>query len=86
MGAWHCMISVEMIAKMAMMIVAISTSAFAHQTRVEMGWTGENGYFERQTPSAERAFSFYTSDERRQEFLRAEADYCNDTLGCTTGK
>ena len=86
MRAWHRTISAEMVAKMAMMIVAISTSAFAQQTRVEMGWTGENGYFERQTPSPERAFSFYTSDERQQEFLRAEAEYCNDTLGCSNRK
>jgi hypothetical protein len=69
-------------AKMAMMIAAISTSAFAQQKRVEMGWTGENGYFERQSPSAERAFSFYTSGERQQEFLRAEADYCTDASAC----
>ncbi len=86
MRAWHRMVSAGMITKMATMIAAISTPAFAQQTRVEMGWTGENGYFERQSPSAERAFSFYTSDERQQDFLRAEADYCIDASACGNQK
>jgi hypothetical protein len=73
----------QQFARMAMMIVAISTSAFAQQKRIEMGWSGENGYFERQSPSAERPFSFYTSDERQQEFLRAEADNCTDASACS---
>lgn len=64
-------------AKMAIM-VTISASAFAQQKRIEMRWTGEDGYFERQTPSVDRAFSFYVSDQRQQEFLQAAADNCTD--------
>ena len=63
-------------------LVAISSSALAQEKRVEMGWTEENGYFERQGPSVERSFDFYISDQRPQELLRAETDNCADASGC----
>jgi hypothetical protein len=47
-----------------------------------MGWTGESGYVERQTPSIERALPFYISDQRQQEFLRAVTDNCADASAC----
>ena len=72
--------------RIAIVVIAISTTSFAQRKRVEMGWSGENGYFERQSPSAERAFSFYTSVERQEEFLRAEADYCTDAAACEKRK
>jgi hypothetical protein len=68
-------------AKIAM-IVTIYTSACAQQKRIEMGWTGEKGYSERQTPSINQAFRFYVSDRRQQEFLRAETDNCADASAC----
>jgi hypothetical protein len=63
-------------------IVTICASAFAQQKRVEIGWTGEKGYFERHTPGVNRAFRFYISDQRQQEFLRAETDNCADASAC----
>ena len=63
-------------------LVAIYTSASAQEKRVEMGWSGENGYFSRQSASINRAFRSYISDVRQQEFLRAETDNCADVPAC----
>lgn len=41
-----------------------------------MGWTGEEGYFERRTPTSEHPLQYYVSEKRQQEFLRAETDDC----------
>lgn len=60
----------------------VCASAFAQQKRVELGWTGEKGYFERQTPGINRALRSYISDQRQQEFLRAETDNCADASAC----
>ena len=47
-----------------------------------MGWTGEAGYFERRTPSGELKLLSYFSEQRREEFLRAETDNCADPSSC----
>jgi hypothetical protein len=47
-----------------------------------MGWTGDSGYFERQTPSTEQALGFYISDQRQQEFLQSQTDNCTDVSAC----
>lgn len=73
------------IARIAILASAC-TSAFAQHDRIEMGWTGENGYFERDTPSTERAFRYYISDQRQHEFLRAETDNCGDPSSCKDQK
>ena len=67
----------------ALLIFISCVSALA-QREVEMGWTGENGYFEHQTASSERPLKYYLSPERRQEFLRAETRNC--ALPCDDSK
>ena len=60
----------------AVLLVAACATGFAQSERVEMGWTGESGYFERRTPSSDHPLQYYVSAERQQEFLRAETDDC----------
>jgi hypothetical protein len=64
------------IAVTAALLVALCATGFAQSERIEMGWTGESGYFERRTPSSDHPLQYYVSAERRQEFLRAETDDC----------
>ena len=62
-------------------IVAICASVSAQEKRVEMGWTGENGFSSRQLPSVDRSLPSYTSG-KRQEFLRAATDDCANADTC----
>jgi len=63
-------------------LFTVWATGFAQSERVEMGWTGENGYFERRTPSSDHPLQFYVSAERQQEFLRAETDNCATKSVC----
>lgn len=60
----------------AVLLVTVWATGFAQSERVEMGWTGESGYFERRTPSGDHPLQYYVSAERGQEFLQAETDNC----------
>jgi len=63
-------------AVVAAFLFSVWATGFAQSERVEMGWTGESGYFERRTPSSDHPLQYYVSAERQQEFLRAETDDC----------
>jgi hypothetical protein len=65
----------------AAFLVAFCASGFA-QERVEMGWTGEQGYFEHRTPTSDRPLQYYLSGQRKQEFLQAETDGCAVKSDC----
>ncbi|HTV81371.1 MAG TPA: hypothetical protein VME18_01880 [Acidobacteriaceae bacterium] len=72
------------LAKLAILVM-ICTSVFAQQKRVEMGWNGNDGYTENETPSISRPLDYYISNQRRQEFLSdaggcAIPSECNDTM------
>lgn len=56
--------------------IVFSSMGFAQGDRVEMGWTGEQGYFEHRTTSSDRPLRYYLSVERKLEFLQAETDGC----------
>jgi hypothetical protein len=71
------------LAKLATLAM-ICTAVFAQQRRVEMGWNGNDGYIENETPSISRPLDYYMSDQRRQEFLSddggcASPSKCSDT-------
>ncbi len=68
------------------MLVAVCASGFAQSERVEMGWTGTDGYFERRTPSGDHPLQYYLSTERQQEFLRAATDDCAVKSVCDEDK
>ncbi len=70
------------IALAAALLVAVCPTALAQSERIEMGWTGENGYFERRTPGSDHPLPYYISAERQQEFLRAETDDCASKSVC----
>jgi hypothetical protein len=76
----------RLLASLAIITVATATTTFAQQQRVEMGWTGEEGYYEHQSPSVERPLSFYTSDQRQQEFLQAVVEQCLAEPACSKFK
>ena len=70
----------------AALLVVLCATGFAQRERIEMGWTGENGYFERRTPSSDHPLQYYLSAERQQEFLRAETDDCATKSVCDESK
>jgi hypothetical protein len=66
----------------AALLITVCATGFAQSERVEMGWTGESGYFERRTPSSDHPLQYYVSAERQREFLRAETDDCATKSAC----
>ena len=56
--------------------IVFSAMGFAQGDRVEMGWTGEQGYFEQRTPTGDHPLQYYFSAQRKREFLEAETDGC----------
>lgn len=66
---------------MAVLLGAFCAPGFA-QERVEMGWTGEQGYFEHRVSIGDHPLRYYLSSQRKQEFLQAETDGCADKSVC----
>ena len=65
----------------AALLLAFCAPGFA-QERVEIGWTGEQGYFEHRTPTSDHPLQYYFSAQRKQEFLQAETDGCAVKSAC----
>ncbi len=70
------------IVAVAAWLVTLCAAGFAQSVRVEMGWTGEQGYFEHRTPSSEHPLPYYLSEERQRQFLHAETDDCASQSLC----
>ncbi len=71
------------IAVVAVLMAAICALGFAQGYRVEMGWTGTDGYVERRAPSSDHPLQYYLAAQRQQEFLRAETDNCAVAPACS---
>lgn len=60
----------------AVLALGVCVSSLAQTYRIEMGWNGKIGNFERRTRSSEHPLQYYLSTLRQNEFLRAETDNC----------
>lgn len=65
-----------------LLLFAACSQAFAQYARIEMGWTGERGYFEGTSKSSEEPLRYYLSANRTREFLRAATDNCAIASAC----
>lgn len=78
--------TMRLITVMALLLIAMCSPGFSQDYRVEMGWTGSDGYFERRTSSGDQPLQYYLSAGRQQEFLLAATDNCAVRSMCDEAK